>query len=355
MSNSQGEVGEENQNSPNNSNNPMVQRISLEIRGRDPSQVKELVLDNCGRCTTLQGLTDQFSNLRVLSVINVGLTSLKNFPKLPKLKKLYLSDNRLTNGLENLEGCPNLSLLVLAGNKFKSIDDLKPLTKLPKLLIVDLMNCEVTQSDGYPDNMFELLPQLKYLDNVDKNGVEAEDDEELLEDEDEGNEEDEEEEDGEEDDDEEDDEKPGLEALYDHTFEEDDEEESDFDEDKVDSADEDDDELDEDLDESANSDLQNSTNPIEEISSTTTTTTTIIATSPVKAGQKRKRSPANDETNGEENEDEDETNLQKMTPLQQFQVYDFQQQLQKPIVANQTVLQSPAIIDIAEVPSNFYF
>jgi Leucine-rich repeat (LRR) protein len=41
--------------------------------------------------------------------------------------QLYLSDNRLSSGLENLEGCPNLTLLVLAGNKFKSMDELKPL------------------------------------------------------------------------------------------------------------------------------------------------------------------------------------------------------------------------------------
>ena len=32
------------------------------------------------------------------------------------------------------------------------------------------MNCEVTKLDGYRDTMFEILPQLKYLDNADKNG-----------------------------------------------------------------------------------------------------------------------------------------------------------------------------------------
>jgi hypothetical protein len=32
------------------------------------------------------------------------------------------------------------------------------------------MNCEVTKLDGYQDTMFQLLPQLKYLDNADKNG-----------------------------------------------------------------------------------------------------------------------------------------------------------------------------------------
>ena len=32
------------------------------------------------------------------------------------------------------------------------------------------MNCEVTTIDGYKETMFEMLPQLKYLDNADKEG-----------------------------------------------------------------------------------------------------------------------------------------------------------------------------------------
>lgn len=56
-------------------------------------QIKELNLDNC-RSTSIEGLTDEFTALEKLSLINVGLTSLKSFPKLASLKKLELSDNR---------------------------------------------------------------------------------------------------------------------------------------------------------------------------------------------------------------------------------------------------------------------
>lgn len=56
-------------------------------------QIKELNLDN-SRSTSIVGLTDEFTNLETLSLINVGLISLKGFPKLPNLKKLELSDNR---------------------------------------------------------------------------------------------------------------------------------------------------------------------------------------------------------------------------------------------------------------------
>lgn len=50
-------------------------------------QIYELNLDNC-RSTTIEGLTDDFTNLKSLSLINVGLTSLKGFPKLPNLQKV---------------------------------------------------------------------------------------------------------------------------------------------------------------------------------------------------------------------------------------------------------------------------
>jgi len=217
------------ENSVATEQNSMVQRISLEVKRREPSSINELVLDNCARCHSIQGLTDEFCNLRVLSIINVGLQSLAKFPALPKLRKLYLSDNRLSSGLENLEGCPNLTLLILAGNKFKLIDEFKPLIKLPKLSILDLMNCEVTSADGYRETMFNMLPQLKYLDNSDKDGVEKDSDDEDDEDEDEedNENEDNEEEDDEEDEGEEDDNKTSLKALYNGTFEEgDDDEES---------------------------------------------------------------------------------------------------------------------------------
>lgn len=52
-------------------------------------QIKELNLDN-SRSTSIVGLTEEFVNLESLSLINVGLTTLKGFPKLPNLKKVRL-------------------------------------------------------------------------------------------------------------------------------------------------------------------------------------------------------------------------------------------------------------------------
>lgn len=155
----------------------MKKRIHLELRNRTPSDVKELVLDNCrSNEGKLEGLTDDFEELEFLSTINVGLTSVANLPNLSKLKKLELSDNRISGGLEVLaEKCPNLTHLNLSGNKIKDLSTIEPLKKLETLKSLDLFNCEVTNLNDYRDNVFKLLPQLTFLDGYDKEDKEAPD------------------------------------------------------------------------------------------------------------------------------------------------------------------------------------
>merc|ERR1712136_410589 len=130
----------------------MEKRIELEKRGRTPDQIKELNLDNC-RSTAIVGLNDDFVGLESLSLINVGLTSLKGFPKLPNLRKLELSDNRISSGLNALHGSTKLTSLNLSGNKIRDLETLEPL------------------------KVFKMLTSLKYLDGYDCDDREAEDDE----------------------------------------------------------------------------------------------------------------------------------------------------------------------------------
>ncbi|XP_053603525.1 acidic leucine-rich nuclear phosphoprotein 32 family member A isoform X1 [Plodia interpunctella] len=164
----------------------MEKRVALESRGRNPSQVKELNLDNC-RSTSIVGLTDKYVNLEILSLNNVGLTSLKGFPPLPKLRKLELSDNRISNGLNFLNGCPKLTHLNLSGNKIKDLESLKPLEEFKNLKNLDLFNNEVTGLDDYRNKVFALHPSLKYLDGFDKDDREADDSDEEEREEDEMN------------------------------------------------------------------------------------------------------------------------------------------------------------------------
>ncbi|NWW04503.1 AN32B protein, partial [Oreocharis arfaki] len=140
-------------------------------------QVKELVLDNCrSEDGKVVGLSSDFENLEFLSMININLLSMSNLPKLNKLRKLELSDNRISGGLEVLaEKTPNLTHLNLSGNKIKDINTLEPLKKLPNLHSLDLFNCEVTMLINYRESVFALLPQLTYLDGFDADEQEAPD------------------------------------------------------------------------------------------------------------------------------------------------------------------------------------
>ncbi|XP_061616470.1 acidic leucine-rich nuclear phosphoprotein 32 family member A isoform X2 [Phyllopteryx taeniolatus] len=153
----------------------MKKRIHLELRNRTPSEVKALVLDNCrSNDGKLEGLTDEFEELVFLSTIMVGLTTVANLPKLKKLKKLELSDNKISGGLEVLaEKCPNLTHLNLGGNRIKDLSTIEPLKELGTLRSLELYTCEVTNLSEYRDSVFKLLPQLTYLDGYDKDDKEA--------------------------------------------------------------------------------------------------------------------------------------------------------------------------------------
>lgn len=146
------------------------------MKDRKPEEVEELNLDNV-RASKLQGLTSQFTSLKRLSIINVGLSSLEDFPELPTLERLELGDNRLTGGLEHLKGCPALQHLSLVGNRIALPDDLRPLAELAALVSLDLLDCPVTQQDGYRELVFNLLPGLGALDGLNREGEEVEESE----------------------------------------------------------------------------------------------------------------------------------------------------------------------------------
>ncbi|XP_027718132.1 acidic leucine-rich nuclear phosphoprotein 32 family member E-like [Vombatus ursinus] len=174
----------------------MKQKINLELRNRAPEEVTELVLDNCHSVNgEIEGLNDTFKELEFLSMVNVALTSLAGLPSLSKLRKLELSDNIISGGLEVLaEKCPNLTYLNLSGNKIKDLSTVEALQNLKSLKSLDLFNCEITNLQDYRESIFELLQQITYLDGFDQEDNEAPDSEEEEDDEEDDDEEDEEEE-----------------------------------------------------------------------------------------------------------------------------------------------------------------
>jgi acidic leucine-rich nuclear phosphoprotein 32 family member A/C/D len=94
------------------------------------------------------------------------------------MKTFTLFISRISNGLNHIITSSKLTSLNLSGNKIKDFDELKPLSSLDKLEILDLFNNEVTQAENYRTNVFELIPSLKFLDGFDKDDNEAPSDDE---------------------------------------------------------------------------------------------------------------------------------------------------------------------------------
>jgi len=216
-------------------------RIGLELRGKKKEEVTELDLSNCKTGGEIDGLNEEFSALEQLDLQNASLTNIKLFPKLAQLKKLDLSGNRLSKGLEHLKDCPKLNSLSLVNNKFKDLETLKPLIDL-KITNLDLDGNEFPEpKDEFRKKVFEMLPSLLLLDGVNKDGVEDNSDDDEDDDEEDGEEE---EESGDDEDSDEED-GPGLSALYDNTANLDEDDEADYEggeaEDSGDDEDEEDD------------------------------------------------------------------------------------------------------------------
>eukprot|EP00035_Acanthoeca_spectabilis_P001611 m.81458 g.81458 ORF g.81458 m.81458 type:complete len:288 (-) comp11004_c0_seq3:1646-2509(-) len=150
---------------------PVNERIDM--LAQDAEEVIELQLDNCnsGGAIADVNISEKFTRLKRLHLCNSNLRKLDKFPALPSLRRLELADNRLDGGLENLLSLPSLKTLNLAGNRIKDLKTLEPLKELEELTTLDLLENPVCTSDsGYPDAIFDLLPQLVYLDETDREG-----------------------------------------------------------------------------------------------------------------------------------------------------------------------------------------
>lgn len=181
-----------------------------------------------------QGI-DKCTNLEELSLVELGLQTLEGFPMLPNLVLLILSDNFISGGLDALAELPSLEELNLSNNKIASLDDLKPLAPMG-LISLDLYQCPIVKNVGvnYREEVFKLLPGLKFLDNYDKNNVERNlDDEE--------NDDDEEQDDYEDEDEDEDDERVAVTTQDEDDEDDEDDNEDDDDEEDDEEGEEDDD------------------------------------------------------------------------------------------------------------------
>lgn len=187
---------------------------------KSTSAPKTLTLDGAVKSSTgglpSAALLERFAaSLEELSVAGARLSSLAGLPRLPALRRLSLPDNRLSGAAALAtvaEACgATLRHLDLGNNRFAEVQELAPLAGV-RVESLDLFQCPVTKVKGYRDEVFALIPSLKYLDGADAEGnerLETDDDDDEEEDDEEGEEGPEGEEEGDEDDGEEEEDEDG--------------------------------------------------------------------------------------------------------------------------------------------------
>ena len=121
---------------------------------------------------------ENFDSLEELSMVSSNLNSLNNFPELPNLLKIDLSDNHLKDAdLKELLKYKKLTELRMANNLIGNWSLIQELEKLP-LNFIDFSDCPISKMDKYREKFYENFKNLKILDFCDKEGKEWDEDDE---------------------------------------------------------------------------------------------------------------------------------------------------------------------------------
>ncbi|KAF1965364.1 small nuclear ribonucleo protein U2, A [Bimuria novae-zelandiae CBS 107.79] len=93
------------------------------------------------------------------------IAQLGNFPLQPRLRTLFLAQNRISNIQANLSSSiPNLTTLVLTKNRITELAELDPLGGFKKLVYLTLKDNPVTGKENYRLWVIWLCPSVRFLD-----------------------------------------------------------------------------------------------------------------------------------------------------------------------------------------------
>ncbi|KAF3003749.1 hypothetical protein E8E13_009596 [Curvularia kusanoi] len=93
------------------------------------------------------------------------IAQLGNFPLQPRLRTLFLGQNRVSNIQPNLStSIPNLQTLVLTKNRLTELADLDPLAGFKKLVFLVVMGNPVAAKENYRYWVIWRCPSVRFLD-----------------------------------------------------------------------------------------------------------------------------------------------------------------------------------------------
>ena len=152
----------------------------INILGKhEPKEIEELILDQFSENIKSfepyqkEGL-ELYINLIHLSLNDIGLDNLSNFPEIKCLMILSLKNNNLKGDDFDIipKLYPNLYKLKISYNQIDSINNLSCLNKL-QLKKIEIKENPFTKNDNeYRDKIYKMIPSLDIVDQMQKNGQE---------------------------------------------------------------------------------------------------------------------------------------------------------------------------------------
>jgi len=144
-------------------------RLTAELVARSPSFINTLrdrELDLRGQkiplIENLGSTNDQFDTI---DLSDNEIKKLENFPLLPRLHTLFVSNNRIMRIIPNInDTLPNLETLILTNNNITRLEDIDALVGFKKLKTLSLLDNPVTKRPGYRNYVIYKIPTLKLLD-----------------------------------------------------------------------------------------------------------------------------------------------------------------------------------------------
>lgn len=128
-----------------------IKERELDLRGN-----KIAVIENLG------ATEDQFDTM---DLSDNEIVKLENMPHFNRLGTLIINNNRITRINPNIgEFLPKLHTLVLTNNRLVNLVEIDPLTSLPKLQFLSLLDNSITKKPNYRLYVIHKLKSLRVLD-----------------------------------------------------------------------------------------------------------------------------------------------------------------------------------------------
>lgn len=161
--------------------NSFIEKLQNTLGHHSPKEIEELVLDNLwdnkeSLTIEVKAGLEQYTNLIHLSLNNLGLKSLKNFPAIKGLYYLSIKNNELNGDDFDLipKLYPGLQKLKISGNVIEKVNNLAKLSKLKLRKIEVKENPFSVGNQTYKKKVFQLLPSLEIVDQETEGGEEIE-------------------------------------------------------------------------------------------------------------------------------------------------------------------------------------